>query len=466
MLDSKALFAFGTVMTGVLVMSSSSIMRRIALTCLSLSAVLAGSATAPAAAQSRAPRPNVVLILADDMGYETIGANGGSSYQTPLIDKMAAEGLRFTNAYAHPLCTPSRVALMTGRYNFRNYTSFGVLKRDEKTIGNMFRDAGYKTLIAGKWQLSEADYEAPHHFGFDEYMLWNFGQADRGSRYWDPRFFRMARLVPDTTDKFGPDIMADVVADFINQHRAEPFFVYSRLYSTRSMGGPAGYKPAAGESETEKRQRRFGAMVAYVDKMVGRVNAQLEASNLAKNTLVIFTGDNGTFPSLHSVLNGKVVKGDKGAPTDAGTHVPLIARWPGRVPAGRVTDDLVDFTDFVPTLAAITGVSRRTESRSMGAALRRSWPGVRESRVNGFTATTARRWANFKPSTHAQDKRYKLYADGRFYDYRADPLEASPLTQPLKSDQAAAKKKLQRVIDAFAAQGAAPGRAADIPARP
>ena len=198
----------------------------------------------------------------------------------------------------------------------------------------------------------------------------NFGQADRGSRYWDPRFFQNGRLVPDTTGKFGPDIMADVVADFINQHRAEPFFVSCHCVLPHDPWvDPPGYKPAAGESETEKRQRRFGAMVAYIDKMVGRVNAQLEALNLAKNTLVIFTGDNGTFPSLHSVLNGKVVKGDKGAPTDAGTHVPLIARWPGRVPAGRVTDDLVDFTDFVPTLAAITGVSQPNGIRDRWAQL-------------------------------------------------------------------------------------------------
>src|SRR4026207_950651 len=122
-------------------------------------------------------------------------ANGGPSYQTPAIDRMAASGMQFNNAYAHPLCTPSRVALMTGRYNFRNYTSFGELDKREKTIANMLRDAGYRTCIAGKWQLSIGDFEAPFHFGFGGYLLWNFGQRDFALHYWDPSFYLNGKLM-------------------------------------------------------------------------------------------------------------------------------------------------------------------------------------------------------------------------------------------------------------------------------
>ena len=159
-----------------------------------------------------AVRPNIIKILADDQGYETVGANGGTSYKTPNIDRLAANGMRFENAYAHPLCTPSRVALMTGQYNFRNYTSFGELRLTEKTFGNMLRDAGYRTAIVGKWQLSEGDFQAPFHFGFEEYLLWNFGTrldgapnpAATGSRYWDPVFYRNGKLLPNTKRNSDP----------------------------------------------------------------------------------------------------------------------------------------------------------------------------------------------------------------------------------------------------------------------
>src|SRR5262245_18450113 len=228
--------------------------RKLIFVCLSL--LLAAAITTPARAQrNQNRRPNIILILADDLGYETICANGGTSYKTPAIDRMAAGGMRFQNAYAHPLCTPSRVALMTGRYNFRNYTSFGELQLGEKTFGNMLRDAGYKTCLVGKWQLSERDFQAPFHFGVEEYLLWHFAKrvngaptpGSQGSRYWDPVFYHNGELLPDTKGKYGPDLQAD------------------------------------------------------------------------------FTGYNGTHPSLSSTVNGRASPGDKGRPTEAGSHFPLVA---------------------------------------------------------------------------------------------------------------------------------------------
>ena len=116
-------------------------------------------------------RPNVILIMADDLGFECIGANGGTSYETPVIDLLAETGIRFENCHSQPLCTPSRVQIMTGIYNVRNYTDFGVLDRGQVTFANLFKDAGYATVIAGKWQLGREE-DAPYHFGFDEYCLW------------------------------------------------------------------------------------------------------------------------------------------------------------------------------------------------------------------------------------------------------------------------------------------------------
>ena len=205
-----------------------------------LSLTASATATQSNTRQQTAARPNIILIMADDQGYETIAANGGTSYKTPNIDRLAANGMRFENAYAHPLCTPSRVALMTGQYNFRNYTSFGELRLNEKTFGNMLRDAGYKTAIVGKWQLSERDFQAPFHFGFEEYLLWHFGMrvngvqtpGSQGSRYWDPVFYHNGKLLSETKGQFGPDVMADFVEDYIQKHQAEPFFLYQKAIPT------------------------------------------------------------------------------------------------------------------------------------------------------------------------------------------------------------------------------------------
>jgi arylsulfatase A len=453
----------------------------IKLTFICLSLLLAATViTVPALAQrNQSLRPNIILILADDQGYETIGADGGTSYKTPAIDRMAAGGMRFENAYAHPLCTPSRVALMTGRYNFRNYTSFGELQLGEKTFGNMLRDAGYETCIVGKWQLSERDFQAPHHFGFEEYLLWHFGMrvngaltpGSQGSRYWDPVFYRNGKLLSDTGGKFGPDLLADFVDDYIQKHQAEPFFLYYPLVLPHDPWvEPPGYQNGAAETprfpgeirardgnqsggaqgtqEAEEKQRRFAAMVAYVDKMVGRVTAQLEALKLSEKTLVIFTGDNGTHPTLHSTLEGRDVRGDKGRPTDAGTHVPLIAQWKGHVPAGKVNQDLIDFTDFLPMLADITGAKLPAgvtiDGRSFAPQLRGRKGRPREWIFCHYDP----RWANFQFSRYAQDKRYKLYHDGALYDYRQDPLEKSPLSQnSLTPAQEKSRQKLQKALD-------------------
>lgn len=400
--------------------------------------------------QKQPTRPNIVVILADDLGYETIGSYGGTSYQTPALDRMAAAGMRFNNAYAHPLCTPSRVALMTGRYNFRNYTSFGELDKREKTIANMLRDAGYKTCIAGKWQLSIRDFQAPFHFGFEEYLLWNFGQGDFHFRYWDPRFYLNGNLIGDTKGKFGPDVMGDFVADFINRHKSEPFFVYYPLVLPHDPWiEPPGFQRGNG-SEDEERQRKFAAMVAYADKMVGRVNDQLNRLGLSEKTLVIFTSDNGTHPRLVSNLKGKVVRGDKGRPTDAGTHVPLIAKWKGVIPAGTTRDDLIDFTDFLPTLSAITNAMLPSgvviDGKSFAPQLRGKEGSPREWVFCHYDP----KWANYKFSRHAQDKRYKLYHDGSFFDYRHDPLEKSPIAkQAMTSEHLKAREKLQHVLDSL-----------------
>ncbi len=183
-------------------------------------------------------RPNIVLIMSDDLGYEAIGANGGTSYATPILDSMASTGARFENAHVQPLCTPTRVQLMTGKYNFRNYIGFGLIAPDEITFGHLFSNAGYKTCISGKWQLHS--YNPPDEMpemrskgqkiedaGFDEFCVWHpHHTEDKGSRYKDPIIYENGKFLENTRGEYGEDIFADYIIEFMERNQDDPFFVY------------------------------------------------------------------------------------------------------------------------------------------------------------------------------------------------------------------------------------------------
>ncbi|MEK6236489.1 MAG: sulfatase-like hydrolase/transferase, partial [Planctomycetales bacterium] len=170
--------------------------------------------------------PNVIVIMADDVGFECYSSYGSKYYSTPNIDKLAATGARFSQAYSQPICTPSRVKIMTGRYNFRNYTKFGELDLSQPTFAKMVKSAGYATAVAGKWQLSPGNLKGPHQAGFDEYCLWHFDAGNKGSRYKSPKLFRNAELVPKTDGEYGPRVVTDFICDFIERKKDKPFLVY------------------------------------------------------------------------------------------------------------------------------------------------------------------------------------------------------------------------------------------------
>ena len=157
-------------------------------------------------------RPNVVLIMADDMGYECVHSNGGEEYDTPRLDELAATGIRFEHCHSQPICTPSRVQIMTGIYNNRNYVRFGLLDPEANTFGHLFQKAGYKTAIAGKWQL-EGGFTGPNNFGFDEYCLWQLTR--RPPRFPNPGFEINGEEINYTKGEYGPDIASDYLCDFM-----------------------------------------------------------------------------------------------------------------------------------------------------------------------------------------------------------------------------------------------------------
>ena len=230
-------------------------------------------------------RPNIVLIMADDMGYECIQANGSLDYKTPNIDALAAQGLRFEHCYSQPICTPSRVKLMTGKSNKRNYVRFGRLDRKQTTFAHILKAAGYKTCIAGKWQLGK-EIDAPQHFGFEQALLWQHtrGRSDKqkhDTRYPNPKLELNGKPLDYNDGEFSSDLFVDFLGDFMEENRAQPFFVYYPMALVHCPFSPTpdsdDWNPRDRGSVTYKgTPKYFADMVAYVDQTIGKTRQPAE----------------------------------------------------------------------------------------------------------------------------------------------------------------------------------------------
>ena len=409
--------------------------------------------------QAEDARPNVVLIMADDVGHEAFGAYGNRHYSTPRIDRLADEGVRFTHAYSHPACTPSRVALMTGKSNVRNYADFGVLLPGQYTIADLFEEAGYATAIAGKWQLHGSSTVAgvPAGAGFDTYCLWS--TANTGdSRYWGPSIECDGEIIASTADDYGPDMFTDFLLEFIESNRDGPFFAYYPMVLPHAPFVPPPQSSCRGETY----QCHYQEMVGRLDYNVGRIHDKLAELELLDTTLVFFTSDNGTPRHVASWFEDELIYGDKRVPTDGGTRVPLIVRGPGSGggSGGRVLDDLVDFTDFLPTLADAAGVTLPEDNPLDGVSFWDRLQG-REGRPREWIHTyyfsdpyvlefdTPSRTHEI---SYARDRRYKLYGTGELFDVSADRHEVHPLPGG-DEESRAARARLQAALDSMPARG-------------
>jgi arylsulfatase A len=334
-------------------------------------------------AADKSAKPNIILILADDLGAKELSCYGSTQHRTPHLDRLASEGVRLETFYANPLCTPSRVALMTGQYGFRN----GFLgmqdpafkpapNSPQASIGNHFTHAdllksrGYATALAGKWQLSGTLPTLIHDAGFDEYRMWAYDYnlppgikhpAHEGSgpacRYWHPSIVENGKYLPTKPEDFGPDLFNDYVIDFARRHKKEPFFVYYTSVLTHGprVETPDPTKPGAHWPKGLK------SNLEYLDYLMGRLFAALKAEGLDENTLVIFIGDNGTAGE------------GKNEATELGARVPCIIRGPG-VKRGVVSRAVADLTDIMPTLADFSGATLPKDEvfdgHSLGPVLR------------------------------------------------------------------------------------------------
>ncbi|MDO6602866.1 sulfatase-like hydrolase/transferase [Arenibacter palladensis] len=422
------------------------------------------------AQEPKQKRPNIILIMVDDLGYEAIESYGGTSYKTPNINKLAATGMQFNQAYAQPLCTPTRVKLMTGQYNFRNWEAFGILNSKEKTFGHLMQDAGYATCMVGKWQLQSYDppgYPGSEYrrgtgmkvsdAGFDEYSMFHAAHTeDKGSRYADPTIFQNGKILSDTKGKYGPDIFTGYLNDFVGRQNEKPFFVYYPMALTHGPFTPTPNSSAWAKPEDrlEDNTIYFKDMVEYLDKIIGDIVTNLEEKGLREETLILLYSDNGTHQSITSQMGKRTVRGGKGLTTEAGIRVPFIANWPGQIKAGGSSDEFVDAIDFLPTILEVaeTPIPKNfhTDGESFLSVLKEQSANRRDWVFMSYDPKPGWDKDQFAPSEFVLNDNYKLYGDGRFYDIKSDVLEKDTLTTAKISPEASKiKKRFEVILDSL-----------------
>ena len=336
------------------------------------------------AAEPQPHKPNIIVILIDDLGWKDVGCYGSSYYQTPHIDRLAEQGVRFTDGYAAcAVCSPTRAAILTGKYparlmltewlpsgrwdphaKLRSGRFLRALPLEEKTLAERLRESGYRTAIIGKWHLGGEPFSTPAHHGFDVAVAAN----DHGNpgKYFYP--YAGAWSIPTTKLKatwqvlpdgkkgeYLTDRLTDEAVQFIHTNRKQPFFLYLSHYAVHTPLQAKQAMVTKYEAVPKERQQGkpvYAAMVESVDESVGRVMATLAELEIADNTLVIFTSDNGGFAraTQHAPL-----RGNKGAYYEGGIRVPLIVRYPGVAKAGEVCQVPVTSSDIYPTCLAAAG---------------------------------------------------------------------------------------------------------------
>jgi arylsulfatase A-like enzyme len=415
----------------------------------------------PARGASTAPKkPNVLLILADDLGIECLSSYGGTSHKTPNLDRLAKEGIRFTHCFSNPYCSPSRAQLLTGRYPFQNGLKVVLhskrqediyLRPSQPSFARQLKQHGYATQIVGKWHVSlEHKHNTIQEFGFDHYQTWSiFDDAgEKTTRFWNPYLTRDGRIIADEIqDRYGPDVDLEIYLDFIktNATNKTPFLAY---YSTCLPHFPWEPTPDSADKiyrapkpEHKGDPKYFPDMVAYLDKQIGTMLRTLDELGIAENTIVIFVADNGTDRDLVNIWgDGKEIAGGKSTMTDRGTHVPLIVRWPGHIQPGTC-DDLVDLSDIFPTLCELTG-AKLPEAKIHGQSFAPQLLGK---------AGQPREWIHIQDQNKRQvrNRDYMLNNEGELrrvvglWEAPAKPSESG------ESKETAARKGLQSALDAL-----------------
>ncbi len=382
-----------------------------------------------------AAKPNVIFILADDLGIGNVGCYGSDRYKTPHIDKLATEGVRFTQCFTAALCGPSRALIMSGRYAFRN----GATNQDactnldpkEIVLPSLFKAAGYATACIGKWGQLPGE---PGDHGFDDWLRFNGSGVYFNAKDVKPERYSLNgddQKLRD--DEYMPDLCQGRVMKFIRQHRDEPFFVY---YPMSHVHGELMRTPDSAKGSNDL----MADNIAYMDKLVGQLIAELETLKLRENTLVIFMGDNGTGKGMtdRATIGGKVLSGMKGTMLECGGLVPMIASWPAKAPAGRVCADLIDSSDFVTTFAELAGAKLPVGMVFDGHSLVPQLQGQPSKPRAWVFNQLARMW-------YVREAQWKLNEKGELFDMSKAPFTENLVITDTETSQAA-RKRLQAVL--------------------
>lgn len=420
------------------------------------------AAVAPPA--SAAARPlNFIVILVDDLGATDLGCYGSRFFQTPNIDRLAREGMRFTQAYsACTVCSPTRAAMLTGKYPARLHVTDWIaghkrpkaklkvpdwtmhLPHEERTLAEALKTVGYATASIGKWHLGGPDH-SPEKHGFDV----NLGGYDRGQppSYFSP--YRIPTLTDGPAGEFLTDREGEEAVRFIEQNREKPFFLYLPHYAVHTplMGKKEVVEKYRGRVLPEDPQRNptYGALVESVDDSVGRILRALEERKLAERTVVIFTSDNGGLLGPTANLG---FRAGKGSAYEGGVRVPLIVRWPGVTQRGSQSTTPVITVDHYPTLLEAAGVKRAPEQVIDGESLLpllRGAGSLKRGAIfwhyphyhpGGATPYSAVRSGDWRLVEFFEDQRVELY------NLKTDPLEAKDLAAAKPARAAALRRQL------------------------
>ncbi|MBU3744375.1 MAG: hypothetical protein FGM61_07485 [Sediminibacterium sp.] len=382
-------------------------------------------------------KPNIIFILADDLGIGDVSAYGSDKNKTPRIDKLASEGIRFTNAYTAPLCGLSRARILTGRYAYRtgavNQDRVGLIKpANEMITPAILKKAGYTSAMIGKWSQFGL---TPAAFGFDEYLTF------KGSGvYWSTEkkgaenYFINGKELPLPADKYMPDLMHQEVTKFISAHQKSPFFLHYSMVHVHAniQRTPQSY---AGSD-------LYADNTAYMDKLVGDLVHLLDSLHLRENTLLIFMGDNGTASKYadRSSIGGKQLSGKKGTMQECGSLVPALISWPGKINPGIISHELIDACDFLPTLAELTGVPIPSDRIIDGKSFLPVLFDTTYQHRDWIFMELGNQW-------YVRDAKWKLTRDEKLFDMRNAPFEEIPVPNPAAEPAtASAFLKLKKVL--------------------
>ncbi|MCX6898741.1 MAG: sulfatase-like hydrolase/transferase [Verrucomicrobia bacterium] len=396
---------------------------------LAVCVLLAATLTA-----SAAPKPNVVVILADDSGWGDYSFNGNTNLRTPQIDSLARAGAMFDRFYVCPVCSPTRAEFLTGRYHLRggvyNVTTGGErLNLNEKTIGDTFKAAGYATGAFGKWHNGSQWPYHPNARGFDEYYGFTSGHW---GEYFDPPLEHNGKFVRGKG--YITDDLTNHAMTFIEKNKVRPFFCYLPLntphspfcvpdeYWNRFKDKPVTMRGKDGADEDLPVTRCALAMVENIDWNVGRLLRRLDTLKLADNTIVIYFSDNG--PNSWRWNGG--MKGRKGNTDEGGVRSPFLIRWPGKIKPGTTVQQIAGAIDLLPTLASMADVLRVGDRPLDGKDL---------SPLLFGDATAVRDWSDRTIFSHwggnvsARSQRYRLDNTGTLFDMVTDPGQQTDIAQ-------------------------------------